>query len=475
MNRIAPVLAAAFALIAPLAGKAQTASNAPGSATPPDWRETYAYMVGMQAVVYGYPIIKNTMQRYGLVERPAGEASAPVNAWYHARRPSSADDKYGSSVTPDLLYSAAWYDVSREPLVVTVPDAGKYYYSIQMMEMYSDVFGYVGLRATGNRAGSYLIVGPDWKGATPKGIAGVHRSPTPTGLLLLRIVYDSRDNLEPTFALQDQTRLAPLSYWQAGKQFVAAERDVLDPVPPKSEPLGFFRTLNRGMTENPPPAKDAPLIAVFASVGLGPGMSDDFSTLHPATRRGLERAASDGLALLVQVAKTGGNAKIVNNWAYGQKSWGRTAESNDFLTRAANQSLSGMQEHWIEEVVKLRAHHDSQGQLLNGTSSRYVLHFAPGQIPEAQSFWSVTLYDDHYDLAANAINRYSRGSQDKDMVYGKDGSLEIHVQAEPPAPEKRANWLPAPRGPFNLFLRAYLPGKSLLDQTYVPPAVERVE
>lgn len=176
---------------------------------------------------------------------------------------------------------------------------------------------------------------------------GVHRSPTPKGLLLLRIVYDSRDNLGPTHALQDQTRLAPLSYWLAGKPFVASERDVLDPVPPQSDPLWFFRTLNRGMTENPPPAKDAPILATLASVCLGTDQSEDLASLDEATRRVLVRASADGLALLTEVAKSGGNAKVVSGWAYGQRDWGRAGASNDFLTRAATQSLSGMME--IEE------------------------------------------------------------------------------------------------------------------------------
>jgi hypothetical protein len=292
---------------------------------------------------------------------------------------------------------------------------------------------------------------------------------------LLRIVYDSRDNLTPSHALQDRTLISPLSHWRAKKPFVATMRDVVDPVPPKTDPLWFFRTLNRGMTENPPPVKDVPIIAQMASIGLGPNQPDDLTKLDEATQAGLRRAMADGLGLLKAVAQTGGNAKTVNHWAYGQMNWGRTALSNDFLTRAATQSLSGMQEHHVEEVVKLRAHHDSRGALLNGTDGKYVLHFTAHQIPKAKSFWSITLYDDHYDLAANAIGRYSRGSPDADMKFNADGSLDIYIQAESPSDDKRSNWLPAPKGSFNLFLRAYLPDESLINQTYVPPAVVRQE
>jgi hypothetical protein len=84
------------------------------------------------------------------------------------------------------------------------------------------------------------------------------------------------------------------------------------------------------------------------------------------------------------------------------------------------------------------------------------------------------LYDERYDLAANEINRYSLGTKDlKGMTFGKDGSLDIYIQADRPAADHVANWLPAPKGSFNLFMRAYLPDVSLIQQTYVPPEVRR--
>jgi hypothetical protein len=178
--------------------------------------------------------------------------------------------------------------------------------------------------------------------------------------------------------------------------------------------------------------------------------------------------------MLEQVVKSGGNAKVVNHWAWGQMNWGRTHETHDFLTRAATQSLSGMQEHHIEEVVKLRAHHDGEGQLLNGSVNHYQIHFSKDQIPKAKAFWSITLYDEKYDLAANALDRYSRGSPDTDLQYNADGSLDLWLQSEAPDASKLTNWLPTPKGPFNLFLRTYLPDQAMMDQTWTPPPVQRV-
>lgn len=465
-------LLAALALLGALSTPVFPADPAP--ATPvSDWRETYAYAVGMQAVIYGYPMMKDVLTRYGMVEKPQGVVQGTVNGWWHNPRPGSAEDKYSSSINDDQLYSVAWFDVSKEPVVITVPDAGKRYYSIQMMEMNSDIFGYIGLRATGNKAGSYLLVGPDWKGTLPKGIAALRRSPTPTGLLLMRISFDSPDKLEPVWALQAQTAIAPLSNWLAKAPYVATVRDVLDPVSPKSgDPFWFFKTINRGFTENPPPAKDAAIVATLATVGLGPNQGEDFARLDAATQAGLKRATVDGVAMLTQATRANYGSKVVNNWAYGHKYWGRTAQYNDFLTRASTQSLAGMQEHHVEEVVKMRAYLDAGGNAFNGSDKRYVIRFEPDQFPKVKAFWSVTLYDDHYDLVANEIKRHSLGTKNlKDMVFGKDGSLEIYIQAERPAADKVANWLPAPKGSFNLFLRAYLPDEVLVKQTYVPPPV----
>jgi hypothetical protein len=438
-----------------------------------DWRETYAYTVGMQAVIYGFPAVKNINVRYGMIEKPNGQADMPLNTWFHSRRASDATDKVHSSVTPDLLYSAAWFDVRKEPVVLTVPASPDLYYSVQFMEMYSDIFAYLGTRATGGRAGKHLLVRDDWQGEIPAGIDSVIRAPNAAGLLLLRTAIVDRKALMASHKVQDGVAIAPLSKWLRGDTAPETDRDVIDPAPPSSA-LPFFANLNRAMTESPPPAKDAAFVAMMASVGIGPGQSTDFSALHPATLKGLQRAMVDGLAFLKQVSVAGGNTKFVNHWAYGNKAWGRTAETHDLLTRAATQSLSGMQEHHIEEVVKLRAHHDGEGQLLDGSTGRYTIRFEPGQIPKAKTFWSIVVYDEQYDLIDNPLGRYSRGSVDRDMKYDADGGLTLLVQADAPPKKMTGNWLPIPKGKFNLFLRSYLPGQDLIDQSYVPPPVRKM-
>lgn len=457
--------------------KAQTPTSTPqalAEPSPRDWRENYAYAVGLQAVIYGFPAVKALNMRYGMVEKPVGTVNTPINQLFHLRRPADATDTNHSSSATDFLYTVSWYDVRSEPIVISVPDSGDRYYSVQFMEWYSDIFAYVGTRTTGGKAGSYLLVGADWQGETPNGIAGIIRAPTPTGAVLIRVGFrDDRSKLAPVHKMQDASDMRHLSKWLARDMSPSTQRDVVDPAAAGS-PLAFYVNLNRAMTENPPPAKDRAMVSLLRSVGLGPGQSDDLSKLDAGTRQGLERALKDGMALMSQVAISGGDVKTVNQWAYNPTSWGRTGESDDFLIRSATQSFSGFLEHHIQEVVKLRAHHDGTGRILDGSTGRYVLRFGPDQIPQAKAFWSVTAYTAEYNLFPNPQGRYSFGNVDRDLKYDKDGGVSFLLQAEAPAKQLKANWLPVPKGPFNLFLRAYLPGESLIKQTYVPPAINKV-
>ena len=480
MKRIghSTLVAAALQLVStPIAlaqAQAQTLAPAIPAETPSkDWRENYAYAVGLQAVIYGFPAVKALNMRYGMVEKPVGIINTPVNQLFHVRRTAEPADSNQASLATDFLYSVSWYDVRREPLVIAVPDSGDRYYSVQFMEFYSDIFAYAGTRATGGKAGNYMLVGADWQGETPAGIAGVFRAPTPTGAVLIRVGFmNDRSNLAPVHKMQDASDMRTLSKWLARDITPSTLNDVINPAAPGT-PLGFYVNLNRAMTENPPPEKDRAMISLLRSVGLGPGQSDDLTKLDAGTRRGLERALKDGMALLSQVAIAGGDVKTVNQWAYNPSSWGRTGHSDDYLIRSATQSFSGFLEHHIEEVVKLRAHYDGNGEVLDGSKGNYVLRFGPDQIPQAKAIWSVTVYNAEYNLFANPQGRYSFGNVDKDLNYDKDGGVTFQLQAEAPAKKRTANWLPVPKAPFNLFLRAYLPDESLIKQSYVPPAIKK--
>jgi hypothetical protein len=313
------------------------------------------------------------------------------------------------------------------------------------------------------------VVGPDWQGEAPVGVDMMLRSPTPSAFLVARVSTPGGEDLLEARALQAQSWVKPLSVWQAGGP-TPEVRDVLRPFA-ATESLADFRTMNAAMRENPPPVSDAALMRQFAQVGLGPLAETALDDLDADTQRGLARALIDGPKLLEKVALTGGHTKQVDGWFYGDKNWGRMAAAGDFLGRASPQAFSGIIEHWKEQSTKLRTFVDAQGNDLSG-QHRYSLRFEKSEIPEAKAFWSITLYDERFNLVDNPIQRYAIGSLTKGLSFGTDGSLEILMQHERPAPELECNWLPVPQGKFNLFLRTYLPGPSVMAQRYAPPMVQ---
>ncbi len=436
-----------------------------------DWREDYAYLAAMQAYIYGYPAIHFAKVRHAQLHAPRNGVVTKVNELFHKPRLSNHHDKFGGSPMRDAIYSAAWLDLSREPIVAASPDGGGRYVGMQFAEFYSDVFGYIGSSPDGDKAEVCLVTGPGWQGEAPAGIDRVLRSPTPCVMAVARVSTPGGDDLAAAREIQQRFFVKPLSLWRDG---VAPPElpDVFEPFDQR-DPLADFRTMNAAMQENPPPADDDVLVRQFGQIGLGPFAMVSLDTLDAAMQRGLTRALSDGFLLLGKVAKGGGNTKVVNHWAYGDRHWGRMAAAGDLLGRASPQAFAGTLEHWIEQSTKLRTFVDAQGDELSG-QHRYMLRFARDEIPQAKAFWSVTLYDERFNLADNPIQRYSIGSLDQDLYYDADGSLPILLQPEHPAPGQHANWLPTPAGKFNLFLRTYLPGPGMLDQSYVPPMVHKI-
>jgi hypothetical protein len=114
---------------------------------------------------------------------------------------------------------------------------------------------------------------------------------------------------------------------------------------------------------------------------------------------------------------------------------------------------------------------DDTGKPLDGANA-YVLHFEKGATPPVDAFWSVTLYDKDGFQVANSLNRFAVSSWMK-FAYGADGSLDLYFQNENPGAGKEANWLPAPKGPFNLTMRLYAPQSDALTGKWNPPAVTK--
>ena len=457
-----------------------------------DWREDYAYHLGVEAYIFSLPWAFLPHIRYAWVVKNESKKDVTLymglNRWWHGKKYITAEYRNGGSPNNDTLYSMSILDLRKEPIILSVPKMGDRYYTFELASMTSDNFGYVGKRTTGSKAAHYAIVGPDWKGKLPKGVHSVAPSdgykllgdtglpyvvsPNNTAIMFGRTAVHGADDVAAVNKLQDQYTLTPLSLWgKKNAKLPPADHNVFKPFDRKTDPLADWKNINKEMTANPPLAQHAALVKQFKTIGIGPGM--DVTTMDAATQKGLVRAARDGFALFQRMGKDAVGGKKMNGFSYFPKTFGSAGYYGDFPTRAA-QCLLGIISNDPEEAVYLNTHVDPEGNKLNG-ANKYTLKFESGKLPEVKEFWSLTMYDLTNNLVKNPINRYAIGSLSGGFEKAKDGSLTFYIQNESPGKNKEANWLPAPTGDFWVVFRTYGPGKDILEQTWEMPGVVKVK
>ncbi|MEU3534030.1 DUF1254 domain-containing protein [Streptomyces murinus] len=438
-----------------------------------DWRGEYAYTLGEQAFVYGFPYIYNARLRHDWVTRPRNAATipyAPVNHFWHAERLLDATYRDGGCPNNDTLYSTAWVHLGNEPVILSHPDMGDRYFTFELVGITSDNFDYVGQRTTGSDAGDFALVGPGWKGKLPAGVRHVKKAPSPWVLILGRTLVDGPDDVPRVRELQEQYRLTPLSLFGKKDAEVPESRDVLVPVPAEEDPLGPWKTLNLMLAENPPPSRHRVLLQQFAQIGIGPGL--DVEAQPEAVRRSLARAAAVGVPLLKQQILSGDWAELVHGWRYPPPEMGRFGD--DFLKRAADQSLIGVAANDPAEAVYLLNFEDANGDKLE-SGGRYELRFPGHALPPVDAFWSLTAYGEDMNLVPNPADRYSVGDRSAGLRRDADGGLTLHLQRERPEEDKEANWLPtAADGTWFVALRMYRPSPAVIDATWQCPPLTRV-
>ena len=456
-------MAAAF-----LTGAVPAARAAPVS-------EDEAYAIGLEAYTYAYPMVLMDVTRRVSTNASEGRMRAPVNRFGHMRTYPDASFKDVVRPNADTLYSTLWFDVGMEPLVVTLPKTAGRYHVVPIMDMWTDVFAALGTRTTGNDGGTVALVGPNWHGTLPDGMRMV-RSPTEQGWIIGRIQTNGADDYAHVHRLQASYAATPLSAW--GKPQQAAPVADIDPAidmktPPVEQvaalpPAAFFARFAETMKRNAPHASDYAVLARMERVGLVPGQGFDLAAADPAVQRGLTRAAADAHRHILDGRK---RVRLTrNNWTSMGSALG--VYGNDYLQRAFI-AYAGLGALPPEEAIYPMAPLDADGRPLTGTS-RYVLHFAKGELPPADAFWSLTMYGADQFFVANPLDRFAIGDRDK-LVFNADGSLDLYIQKDDPGAGKQANWLPAPDGPFTMNLRLYLPRRNAMEGRWTPPAVKRVE
>ena len=433
------------------------------------------WLHGIQAYIYGFPMVVMDLTREASLAETPGEITAPMNQFGVMSRFPDATFRAVPRTGLDTLFATAWADLGPEPIVLSVPDTGGRYYVIALFDFWSNVFASIGKRTTGTGAKSFLIAGPGWQGSTPAGVDGVYHSPTRIVWVNGQMQADGPQECPAVTALQKQYKLTPLSAW--GKDYtppavvpVPAGLDTKTPPVQRVQKMDageFFGRFARLMKDNPPAPADAPMVGKLKGLGIEPGKDFEISKADPHTAKALERAM-EAFALLEKGIK---KLKTENGWIVIPKDFANYG--TDYMTRAGI-AFIGLGGIWPKDVVYPTAFLDSEDKPLDA-AKHYVLHLGKGQTPPTRATWSVSMYDPQGYYVPNAINRYNLAAW-MPLKYNSDGSLDLYIQATSPGADKDANWLPTPAsGPFNLTVRDYWPTEAVLGGTWKMPGIRAAQ
>jgi hypothetical protein len=403
-------------------------------------QQALAAHAAIAATIAGYPLLESVRTCHVQTAPGAtGYGRAPLNVIGHSDHRWTDRDR--DIVTPanDLLYSNAWIDLRRGPVLITAPPQTGRFFVLELLDAYTNNFHNIGMRNTPAAGGRFALIGPGFTAAdAPPGCVAIE-CPTALVWLLGRVLVDSDEDLPVARAFQQdftlQGTLVP-----AAPASVARWQEDGEPA------LDFFANLARALADFPPPPSQR---GVFA--------------LRPAAIEGLRQ----GYAAAMQMIEGHTRSPSKAAWRHSSR-LGRYGD--DLMLRAAT-AWKGLGALSADIALYLNTDYDHDGQPLHG-ERLYRIRFEDGGDLPADAFWSVTLYGEDRYLAANALNRFALGNRSA-LQRDADGSLSLYVsQREPQCP--LSNWLPAPDGPFYLILRLYHPQPRMLQGQYRFPEMERL-
>ena len=443
-----------------------------------------AHDIAVNAYLYFYSPVTMDLTRKQLINTAPGKGSigAPMNTFANIDAYPTAEMRTVVRPNFDTLYSSAWLDLTKEPVVVSVPDTHGRYYLLPMLDMWTDVFASPGWRTTGTQAGTFVIVPPGWRPdlkerlidefKLPKDTQRID-APTPYVWIIGRTKTDGPTDYDAVHQIQAGYKITPLSEW--GKTPTPIEAKIDPSVDVKTPPKTLVDTMPAGkffayaaelLKLHPPHITDQPVIAQMRRIGIEPGKSFDITKLDPAVQKALETVPQEAQQLLKWKLPT--LARVANGWSMNTDTMG--VYGNYYLKRALITQY-GLGANLPEDAIYPANLADDTGKPLDG-ANKYTIHFDKAAIPPVDAFWSITLYDEEGFQVANSLNRFAVSSW-MPFKFNADGSLDLYFQNESPGADNEANWLPAPKGPFNLTMRLYAPKSDALTGKWNPPPVVR--
>ena len=433
--------------------------------------------IAIEAYVYLYPLLLMDITRRVITNLPAGikDGVGPENTFHHMRRFPEANFREVVRPNFDTLYSNAWLDLTREPMVVSAQDTHGRYFMLPMLDMWTDVFAVPGTRTSGNQAQHYAIVPQGWQGKLPEGMPSIV-APTPYVWIIGRTQTNGVKDYDAVHKVQDGYTITPLSQW--GRKNISAAVFKADPsvdmkTPPAEQvdTLPVERYFNRGaelMKVNRPHLTDWSTLARLKRIGIVAGESFDFAKASPTVKKALKRAMIDAPKLMKATLPS--MAPIINGWQMNTTTMG---VYGNFYMKRAIVAMVGLGANQPEDAIYPLNVSDADGNPIMG-ENRYVMHFSKEELPPVEAFWSLTMYDARGFQVANPLNRFALGDRDA-LKFNADGSLDIYIQHKSPGKDKEANWLPSPaKGELGLTLRLYAPKPQALDRRWVPPVIRKI-
>jgi hypothetical protein len=458
----------------------------PGAQAQGALSEQEAQAIAVDAYVYFYSLLSMDITRKQFTNVEAGKDSfkGPMNTFVNVPEYPPADFKGVVRPNFDTLYSSAWLDMSKEPVVISVPDTNGRYYLLPMLDMWTDVFASPGWRTTGTKAGTFLLTAPGWRPDLREKFADEFKLPkdtqrievpTPYVWLIGRTKTDGPQDYDAVHKIQAGYKVTPLS--EFGKPPKPIEVKIDPSVDMKTPPKVQVDTMTGGayfsyaaelLKLHPPHGTDQPIIAQMKKIGIEPGKSFDIGKLDPAVQKAVRNAPQAAQKLMAW--KLPSLARVANGWSMNTDTMG--VYGNYYLKRAIVSQV-GLGANLVEDAIYPLNIGDESGKPLDG-ANKYTITFENGTAPPVNAFWSITLYDPEGFQVGNVLNRFAISSW-MPFNYNPDGSLDIYFQNESPGKDKEANWLPAPKGPFNLTMRLYGPKSDALTGKWNPQPVVRTQ
>jgi hypothetical protein len=419
-----------------------------------------------------YEFARVQQERSGAI----GGVPGRLNSIVHRGQLLGHSDRLVTAPNNDTIYSSAFLELSGGPVQIEAPSSTDRYFSIAFMQAFTDVFAYIGSRATGGQGGTYWIVGPGDHSPIPPGTK-VIRSPTNDVWMLMRTLVDGVEDLPAARAFQTGLTITVPAERPPARGYSVAADDVTDPIkflalvneviarnPGRS---GLFERASAFVTRHPGRSGLFDRASAFSALGIGSSAVPSASTLER-----WRSAIPDGLGTLRETFRFRDFA--VQGWSYQPPGVGSFG-NNDLLRAAV--ALGGIAALTEEEAMYFHANFDIAGEPLTGTQ-KYRWRVPPGGVP-VDGFWSLSMYEvtpeGRYFFTENPIGRYSIGDRTPGLFVNPDGSVEILIQRERPTGDLAANWLPAPEGRMRLALRAYLPREQLRDRSWRVPPMRRID